>query len=427
MDEIPPQLAMTRRQALVLFGCAGAGVATCRAGLLDSLLGPGVSPEAPGTVFAGGAPDDATWRLWNERGWAHEGMHYLHLDRNVQCKICPNNCLLKPGDRSHCRNKINRDGTLYTLAYANPCTFHIDLVEKKPLFHFVPGSKTFSLATAGCVFRCLNCQNWEISQKRPEETKDARGPALRLQAPLPEKLSAADMARLSLFPDDLPGVASAFGCPSVSYTYSEPTAYYEYTHDSCKAVRAAGLKNIIVTCGSIEERPLRDLLENADAAHIDLKGFDDDIYRKLNSGRLDPVLRTMKVYRDAGVWFEIINLIVPAYTDSPDMIRRMCGWIAENIGPDRPLHFSRFNPQYKLEHLPPTPLEILLQARQIARDAGLHYVYIGNVTGVENAGTTFCPGCKRAVVERDIFDVIANRLTDGRCPYCQTAIAGVWA
>ena len=377
-------------------------------------------------MFKGGAPDEATWALWCARGWVREGTHYLKLGSNVQCKVCPNNCVLEPGDRSHCRNKVNHGGTLYTMAYGNPCAFHVDPVEKKPLFHFHPGSMAFSIATSGCVFRCLNCQNWEISQKKPEETKDPKGPAYRLRPPLPARLDYGEVARLSLFPDDVAAVAVALGCPSVAYTYSEPTAFYEYTVDTCRAARAAGLRNIVVSCGSIEDRPLRDLAPLVDAAHVDLKGFDDSVYQRLNSGRLEPVLDALRTYRDLGVWFEVINLVVPTYTDDRDGIRRMCGWLAKNLGPDRPLHFSRFLPQHKLDHLPMTPVETLLEAREEARAAGLRYVYIGNVREVPDAETTYCPGCRRAVVERDAFSVTALHLDGGKCEYCRTPIAGVW-
>lgn len=236
--------------------------------------------------------------------------------------------MLKPGDRSHCRNRVNIGGTLYTMAYANPCTFHVEPVEKKPLYHFLPGTPSFSLATSGCVFRCLNCQDWEISQKKPEETKDPSGPALRFKPPLPASLNLDDMRRLSLFPEDLPAVAQALKCPSIAYTYSEPTAFYEYTFDSCKFARERGVKNIVVTCGNIEQRPLAELLKHVDAAHMDLTGFDDDTYRKLNSGKLQPVLDTLKLHKSTGVWFEVINLIVPTNTDDLAMIRRMCDWIA---------------------------------------------------------------------------------------------------
>jgi pyruvate formate lyase activating enzyme len=416
---------VSRRMALCL-GAAGVAGLAGAASFLD-FFAKWRAAEAPADIFKGDAPKDEVWELWQQRGWVKEGRHYLKLGRNVQCKVCPNNCLLGPGDRSHCRNRINRDGTLYTLAYANPCTFHIDPVEKKPLFHFLPGSRTFSLATAGCVFRCLNCQNWEISQKKPEETKDPRGAEFRLKPPLPAGLTQEQMARLSLFPEDVAAVAVALECPSVAYTYSEPTAFYEYAQDCCQAARARRLKNIVVTCGSIEERPARDLYQYVDAAHVDLKGFDEDTYQKLNSGRLQPILNTLKLLKELGVWFEIINLVVPTYTDKLDRIRRMCGWIAKELGPDRPMHFSRFHPEHKLTHLPPTPVESLVRARDAARAEGLRHVYVGNVPGLEGAGTTWCPNCRKAVVERDIFAVTRSDIVGGKCRFCQTRIAGVWA
>jgi pyruvate formate lyase activating enzyme len=276
------------------------------------------------------------------------------------------------------------------------------------------------------VLRCLNCQNWEISQKKPEETKSPRGGELRLKPPLPPSLTLDQMSRLSLFPEDLAAVADALGCPSISYTYSEPTAFYEYTQDSCKAARKRKLKNIVVSCGSIEERPARDLYQFVDAAHVDLKGFDEDIYQKLNSGKLQPILNTLKTLKELGVWFEIINLVVPTYTDNLDTIRRMSAWVAKELGPDQPLHFSRFHPQHKLAHLTPTPVETLLKARAAARDEGLNFVYIGNVPGLPGAETTWCPGCKKAVIERDIFAVTRLDLANGKCRFCGTKIAGVW-
>jgi pyruvate formate lyase activating enzyme len=394
---------------------------------LRNLFGLDSAADAPAEIFKHDAPNDATWALWQQRGWVREAAHYVKLDLNVQCKVCPNNCILAPGDRSHCRNKVNRNGTLYTMAYANPCTFHVDPVEKKPLFHFHPGSRTFSLAVSGCVFRCLNCQNWEISQKKPEETKDPRGPALRFRPPLPRDLSGDDISRLSLFPDDAVAVATALRCPSIAYTYSEPTAYYEYTLDTCRAAHAAGLKNIIVTCGSIEERPLRELAPHVDAAHVDLKGFDETIYHRLNTGKLAPILRTLKIYHELGVWFEVINLVVPTYTDDLDMIRRMCDWLVANLGPDRPLHFSRFFPQHKLDHLEPTPVDVLLRARDAAQSAGLHYVYVGNVPELRGTESTVCPNCRRVVVERNIFAVSRNDVVDGECRFCHAPIAGVWS
>ena len=415
---------VSRRVAIGL-GAAGVAAIAGAASLFD-FFARWRDSETPADIFKGDAPRGKVWELWRKRGWVKEASHYLKLGRNAQCKVCPNNCLLSPGDRSHCRNKVNYDGTLYTLAYGNPCTFHIDPVEKKPLFHFLPGSRTFSLATSGCVFRCLNCQNWEISQKKPEETKDPHGEEFRLRPPIPPSLTLDQIARLSLFPADAAAAAEALGCPSLSYTYSEPTAFYEYTLDTCKAARERKLKNIVVSCGSIEDRPARDLYQHVDAAHVDLKGFDQDIYTKLNSGKLKPILNTLKTLKELGVWFEIINLVVPTYTDNLDTIRRMCGWIAKELGPDQPLHFSRFHPQHKLAHLTPTPVQTLVKARELARTEGLHYVYIGNVPGLEGAETTWCPNCKKPVVERDIFAVTALNLADGNCRSCGTKIAGVW-
>lgn len=413
------------RRAAIGVGVLGAASLAGAASLFD-FLGRWRERETPADVFKDDAPTGATWDAWQKRGWIKEGRHYLKLGRNVQCKVCPNNCLLEPGDRSHCRNRVNHDGVLYTLAYGNPCTFHVDPVEKKPLFHFLPGSRTFSLATSGCVFRCLNCQNWEISQKKPEETKNARGPEFRLTLPLPAALTQDQMERLSLFPEDVTVVTAALGCPSISYTYSEPTAFYEYVQDTCRAAHERRLRNIVVSCGSIEERAARDLYPQVDAAHIDLKGFDEETYRTLNSGKLAPILGTLKLLRELGVWFEIINLVVPTYTDNLDTIRRMCAWIVNELGPDQPLHFSRFHPQHKLTHLPPTPLETLVRARETARAEGMRYVYVGNVPGLSDAGTTWCPNCRKPIVERDIFAVTRLDVADGKCRFCGTRIPGVW-
>ena len=239
---------MSRRAAAGL-GAAGLASVAGAASLFDFFTR-WREAETPADIFKGDAPKGQVWESWQKRGWVREGRHCLKLGANVQCKICPNNCLLEPGDRSHCRNRVNHDGTLYTLVYGNPCTFHVDPVEKKPLYRFLPGTQTFSLATSGCVFRCLNCQNWEISQKKPEETKNPQGDEFRLAPPLAPSLTQDQMSRLSLFPEDVVAVTEALGCPSISYTYSEPTAFFEYTQDTCKAARERKLKNIVVSCGS---------------------------------------------------------------------------------------------------------------------------------------------------------------------------------
>ncbi len=378
-------------------------------------------------VFKADAPKGELWEAWQRRGWVREARHYLKLGQNIHCKLCPNECRLAPEDRGHCRNRVNKEGVLYTLAYGNACSFNNDPVEKKPLYHFLPGTKTFSFAISGCGFRCLNCQNWDISQRKPEESKDPRGESVRLSPEMLRKLTAEAIDRLSLFPEDAVAMAEYLGSPSISYTYSEPTVWYEYMYDTAQLARQKGLKNIWVTCGYIQEKPLRELAQVIDAANVDLKSFSQEIYRTLNTGKLEPVLRCLKILKQEGVWFEVTNLVVPTYTDDLQMIRRMCQWMLDELGPDWPLHFSRFRPAHKLTNLPPTPASVLIEARQIARECGLHYVYIGNVHEVDDAGITYCPGCRRELIYREGFFVIRNELKEGKCPFCGRKIAGVWA
>jgi pyruvate formate lyase activating enzyme len=352
--------------------------------------------RAESSVFRNKAPRT----LWK---WSREGYHYIKVGRNVQCRVCPNECTLRPGDRSICRNKVHYDGKLYTLAYGNPCAVHIDPIEKKPLFHFLPATPIFSIATAGCNFRCLNCQNWSISQSQPEETKN-----------------------YDLPPDRVVEAAVGSGCVSIAYTYSEPTAFYEYMYDTAKIAHERGLRNVWVTNGYINEEPLRDLCRFLDAANIDLKSFKEEIYSRLNAGRLRPVLNTLEICREEGVWFEVTNLVVPGWTDDLGMIERMCGWLVDHGFSDYPLHFSRFFPMHKLTHLPPTPVETLMEARRAAMEAGMKYVYIGNVpeTGAQN---TFCPRCGEMVVGRQGYIITQYNIVDGGlCKFCGESISGVW-
>jgi pyruvate formate lyase activating enzyme len=423
----------TSRRRLLQAGLGGlAGLA---GGSTIAWLGCGKRPGAgeenvvatSADVFPGDAPQGQFWEAWQKQGWLTEARHYLKLGRNVQCKTCPNQCLLEPEDRSHCRTRVNKDGTLYSLAYGNPCAVHIDPIEKKPLFHFLPGTEAFSLAIAGCVFRCLNCQNWDISQKKPDETKDPGGEPVRARPETLSSLALADVSRLSMFPEDVVALAAHFRSASIAYTYSEPIAWFEYLFDTSKLARQKNIKNLWITCGSIQEEPLVELCGVIDAANVNLKSYDEEVYERLNAGRLAPILNTLTTLKREGVWLEVTNLVVPTYTDDREMIRRMCGWLLDNLGPDYPLHFSRFHPQHKLTHLPPTPIDVLVEAREIARRAGLHYVYIGNAPQVEDGETTFCPGCKRAVIERTAFLVRSQKLTAGKCSACGTAIAGVWA
>ncbi len=427
---------MSRRRMIKYgsLGLAGVGLAagalryggTLGAYLLERAVEE-VRRQMPAEVFRKDAPQGVLWQQWQQRGWVREARHYLKLGENIQCKLCPNECLLAPEDRGRCRGRVSKDGKLYTMSYGDPCSFHVDPIEKKPLFHFLPGTGVFSIATSGCGFRCLNCQNWDISQRKPEESKDPRGEPLRLDPRSLHSLSMEDMARASMFPDDVVALARYFDCPSIAYTYSEPTVWFEYMYDTSEAAHQEQLRNVWVTCGYIQPKPLGDLCRVIDAANVDLKGFDAQIYEQLNSGKLKPILDTLVALKREGVWFEVTNLVVPDYTDKPEMIRRMCDWLVDKLGPDYPLHFSRFHPAHKLTHLPPTPVEMLEEARQIARQAGLHYVYVGNCPELPDAETTFCPGCGRPVIERSIYRLEQVRLTEGKCDQCGQQIAGVWS
>jgi pyruvate formate lyase activating enzyme len=322
--------------------------------------------------------------------------------RGIVCRICPNECTLKEGEVSDCRNRVVKNSKLYTMAFGNPCAVNIDPIEKKPLYHFLPGSSAFSIATAGCNFACLNCQNWTISQTSPDKTRN-----------------------YDLPPQDVVASAISGTCRSIAYTYSEPVTFYEYVYETSKLARAGGIRNIMVSNGYINKEPLKQLCKYIDGANIDLKSFSDSTYLKLNGGKLQPVLDALKIYRDEGVWLEITNLVVPGWTDKPDEIRQMCRWLADNGFADTPVHFSRFQPQYKLEHLPPTPAGILNTASSIATEEGLKYVYIDNVPG-SGIDDTVCPSCKQKVVERSGFRIISNKIKNGRCT-CGTVIPGIWS
>jgi len=334
--------------------------------------------------------------------WSIEGFHYATNGTEVQCQICPNRCLLQPGDRSICRSKVNIGGKLYSLAYGNPCSVHVDPIEKKPLNHFFPRTLVFSIATTGCNFRCLNCQNWEISQRKPEE-----------------------LNHHNLFPQQVVEKAKSGGIPSIAYTYSEPITFYEYMYDTARLARESGLKNVLVSNGYINPEPLRRLCKYLDGANVNLKSFDDRIYRSLNGGRLDPVLKTFKNLHKQGVWFEMTTLVVPTYVDKPEMIKRMCGWILKELGPDYPLHFLRFFPRYKLTRLPATPIETIEKLRQIALKEGLHYVYLGNVPGHEGCNT-YCHNCRKILIERKGYLIPQFNIEKGRCKFCGTTIPGRW-
>jgi pyruvate formate lyase activating enzyme len=351
-----------------------------------------------GKVFKGDAPET----LWK---WSHEGFLYKKMNgEKVICGICPNRCVLAPGDRSVCRSKVNLNGKLYSLTYGNPSAVNTDPIEKKPLFHFKPRTRAFSLATTGCNFRCLNCQNWEISQAKP-----------------------ADVAAYvrELFPADAVAAAQKSRAQSIAYTYSEPIAFFEYMLDTARLAKDNGLNNLWVSNAFINKKPLLELCKVLDGATLNIKAYDDDIYRRLNGGRLKPVLNTFKTLHNQGIHFELINLIVPGYTDDADMVRAMSDWILENIGPDHPLHFLRFFPRYKLDRLPPTPVSTLSRYRELAIQRGIRYVYVGNVAR-HDGNHTYCHNCKRMLIERQGYFILSYHLVGSRCKFCDTRIPGVW-
>jgi len=348
------------------------------------------------TLTAMGSNNDKLWK------WSKEAIYYINTPKGLKCKLCPQHCEIKEGKVGDCRTRENIDGKLYTLVYGNPCAVHIDPIEKKPLNHFLPQSLAYSIATAGCNLACLNCQNYTISQVSPRDTRN-----------------------YDLMPDQVVEEALKYNTRSIAYTYSEPIVYYEYVYDTAKIARLKGLKNVFVSAGYINEQPLREICKYLDAANIDLKSLSDETYEMLNAGTLEPVLNTLKVMKEEGVWLEITNLVVPSWTDNLDMISKMVDWLYENGFEDTPLHFSRFHPAYKLTNLPPTPVETLNKAREIAMNKGLKYVYIGNVPGTEG-DNTYCPNCKKLLVERKGYQILQNNIKDGKCSYCGTPIAGVW-
>ncbi len=321
----------------------------------------------------------------------------------VECTLCPRHCRLAQGQRGDCRVRTNVDGKLFSLVYGNPCAVHVDPIEKKPVFHMLAGTTAFSIATAGCNLHCLYCQNWEISQSSPEETRNS-----------------------ILTPENAVTSALQAGCRSIAYTYSEPIVFYEYTLDTSRLAKSKGLRNIIVTAGYIEQEPLVELCRVTHAASVNLKGITDDFYRKMCSATLKPVQEAIITMKKNGVWVEIINLVIPSWNDSDNDIRGLARWVKTNCGRETPLHLSRFWPMHKLQNLPPTPIETLSRAWDISRAEGLDHVYVGNIP--EHPGNnTLCPSCTRIIIKRYGYEILENHINQGNCGYCGAGIPGIWS
>ena len=341
-----------------------------------------------------------------------EARYYDKLDdTRVRCVLCPNECEVGDMERGYCGVRENRDGTYVTLVYGNPCSRNIDPIEKKPLFHFLPGTYAYSIATAGCNVECLFCQNWEISQVRPEQTRNYDLP--------PDKLVAdALQPRLSRF------TRRAIRSRTIAFTYSEPVIFYEYMFDTAKLARTKGLESVMISNGYITPKPMEALCDVLSAVKIDLKAYTERFYKKLVHGRLQPVLDTLKLLAKKKIWFEIVYLVIPTHNDDPKEVREMAKWIHGELGPDVPVHFSAFFPTYKLKNLQRTPASTIERLHDVTRS-----VYVGNVSrpGGHPAESTYCPKCRRRVVERIRYRIIDVAIRNGKCRYCGTPVPGVWS
>jgi len=332
-----------------------------------------------------------------------EAMFYeKQLGNMVQCNLCNHHCRISHGNRGICGVRENKSGTLYSLVYGKLISRALDPIEKKPLFHFIPGSLAYSIATIGCNFRCKNCQNWEISQS-PKPHNPITG----------RKTS----------PEEIVKTAEQMDCKSIAYTYTEPVIFMEYAYDTAKLAVEKGMKNIFVTNGYITEDALREIAPYLHAANIDLKSFSDKFYKENCRASIEPVLEAIKLHKQIGIWIEITTLVIPNVNDSEENLTNIAEFIV-NIGEEIPWHVSRFYPAYELIDLPPTPIRTLRRARDIGLKAGLRYVYLGNVPG--EGENTHCYNCNKRLIERHGYRIVENRIVEPACPVCGAEIEGVW-
>ncbi|NIQ37342.1 MAG: AmmeMemoRadiSam system radical SAM enzyme [Proteobacteria bacterium] len=323
--------------------------------------------------------------------------------RRVKCHLCFHECSIKDGGRGICGVRENRGGTLFSLVYGKSISQAVDPIEKKPLFHFLPGTEIFSIATVGCNFKCLHCQNYSISQASGDQGSEIPGETLP--------------------PERVVFLARQTGCESIAYTYTEPTIFLEYALDTAKLASLEGLKNVFVTNGYIMPEALRTVSHYLDGANIDLKSFSEDFYRKVCGARLQPVLDSIRLYKELGIWIEVTTLVIPNYNDSEEELRKIARFIAgtdQNI----PWHVTQFYPTYRIQDQPRTPLAVLERARQIGMEEGLKYVYQGNVPGAEGENT-YCPGCGKLLIQRLGYTNQTYSIVGGKCPACREAVSGV--
>jgi pyruvate formate lyase activating enzyme len=329
--------------------------------------------------------------------------HFDRLENDiVQCALCPNRCRIVPGGRGRCKARINANGNLFTLVYGHLSSVSIDPIEKKPVYHMLPGSKSLSVSTAGCVLSCKYCQNWQISQALPEE-----------------------VCKRTISPQELVDQAIKLDCASIAFTYNEPTVFFEYMYDTAVIARKKNIKTVMVSCGYINQKPLEELLPVIDVIKVDLKGFTQDFYKKVTGGKLEPVKNTIATLSRAKKLVNIVCLIIPGLNDDKDECLKMFKWIYKTAGPDATLFLSRFYPTYRLRNISPTPLKTLETLRKMAMAEGLRYVYIGNYPGHEGENT-YCPKCGKILIDRMGYQIRSNLIVDGSCPECGQKIPGIW-
>jgi len=323
-------------------------------------------------------------------------------DGKVHCFLCPRHCHVHEGQCGFCFIRVNQGGKLFSLGYAHPAAIQIDPIEKKPLNHFLPGTRVLSMGTAGCNMGCFFCQNWDISKSKVDQVRSTYVPA-----------------------EDVVALAIANHCPSIAFTYNEPTIWSEYVLDIAAVAKSQGIRSVMVSNGYITREAFHDVYDHIDAANIDLKAFTEEFYGRITLTHLAPVLETLKwLKKETDVWFEITNLMIPTLNDAADETRRLCDWILENLGPHVPLHFTAFHPDFKLQDKPRTPAGTLHRARAIALEAGIQFVYEGNV--YSDAANTYCPSCREVLIRRSWHNVRENKLEDGHCPNCGFVIPGRW-
>ena len=377
---------MNRRLFLKCLGCSAAATAVSQTDLLPKALG--------------GLQNACAFGLTKELS-SVEARHYTKLEGGgIECGICPRRCRVTDLERGYCGTRENRNDVYYTLVYGLPCSVNIDPIEKKPFFHFHPGTDAFSLATAGCNVNCKCCQNWEISQSRPEQTDN-----------------------IELPPKDIIAVCRERKVSTIAYTYSEPVIFYEYMYDTAELGHKDGIKSVIVTGGYIQKDPLAALLKQLDAVKVDLKAIREEYYRDYVDGELKPVLDALLQIKDSGVWLELVYLIIPTLNDTDAEFTELARWIAANLGRDVPLHFSRFHPQYLLKDLPMTPQQTLQRAHDISKAEGLDFVYLGNLPG-HPAESTYCPACGKMLIERQGYYTKIVNLKGSACGACGREIPG---